>query len=134
MAYHAEWHIPNRLVYAKGWGRMTKQDMELHTAMCIKFLSEAEQNLPGGRVTMIFDALEVESIPPLYLMLPSALPVLRMQNRTEAMIFVSMNKGMRTILQMTGHVMNFKVRFAASQQEALEIAEGILHQENRAEK
>lgn len=134
MPYQAEWHIPNRLVYARGWGRMTVQDMELHTAMCMKFLTEAEQNVPGGRVTMIFDALEVESIPPLYLMLPSALPVLRMQNRTESMIFVSINKGMRTILQLTGHVMNFKVRFAASSQEAIEIAESILQLENRAEK
>lgn len=125
MSYEGGWLIPLRVVSVRVWGHITVGDLDQHTELCIRLSQEAELKAPGVKLNMIFDASEALSLPPLYLMVSRALPALRYKNRN-MMFFITQNHHYKSIINLTAHVMQFKIRIVADYQEALAGVEALL--------
>lgn len=129
MPYQGEWHIPCRVIYARLWGKAAIDDFDEHTALCVDLLSQAQVESPTTRVHMILDVEEAESLPPLYLMFGRAMPVLRFKNRG-VMFVVTRNRTIKSIIELTAHVMNFSIMMFNSRADALSALEATLLKED----
>lgn len=109
MPLHPQWHIQHRVIYVYATGHIVNAELDAYTAALVEMLTDAQTNAPGVKVYLLFNGLEVESYPPTYLMLKSALPVLRFKNRG-TMFHVTKSRMMRSILELTAHVMKFPIR------------------------
>jgi hypothetical protein len=129
MPYHGEWYIPHRVVNARFWGKAGVDDFDQHTAVCVELLSQAQGQVPGATVHMILDVEEAESLPPLYLMFGRAVPVLRFKNRG-IMFVVTRNRTIKSIIELTAHVMNFSIMMFNSRAEMFSALEATLLKED----
>src|SRR5690606_2310646 len=100
MPYDGGWYIPCRVAEARFWGNIVSDDLDAHNALCIKVLTEAQEKAPGRLIHMLLDLSEVKTMPPLYLMISRAMPVIRFRNR-DTMFLVTRNNVFRSILEAT---------------------------------
>lgn len=125
MSYEGGWYIPCRVAEVRFWGPVTNEDLDIHTELCVKLLTEAQTHAPERRIHLLLDATEVTSLPPLYLMLPRALPVLRFKNR-DMMFVITQKSTFRSIMEITAHVLNFSVSTFDSRPEAIQALEALM--------
>jgi|GEM_PF-3451174 hypothetical protein len=125
MPVAVDWYVPYRVGYSRLSGNVTSDDMQEYADHCVRILTEAETHAPGKRTYMIFDALELESMPPAYLMLKQALPILRFKSR-DAMFLITRNQSIRNIVELTAHVTKFKIYTFATLEEALRAVDETL--------
>ena len=125
MPYHADWYIPLRVAEAHFWGKVDAHDMDEHTERCVELLTEAQIHVPDRLIHLIIDASEVEVMPPTYLMIARAMPVLRFKNR-DMMFLITPKSTTRSILELTAHVMNFRMRVFSTRDEAIEALEAYM--------
>jgi hypothetical protein len=125
MPYHADWYIPLRVAEARFWGKVDSGDLDRHSEACVRLLTEAQVHAPGRLIHLILDVSEVEVMPPTYLMMSRALPTLRFKNR-DTMFVIAPKSASRSILEITAHVMNFKIRTFSTRDEALRAVEAVL--------
>lgn len=125
MPYHGEWLIPLRVMEARLWGVVTLDDLDHHTEVCVRLLTEAQTHAPGRTQYLLLDAGEAEYLPPMYLGVMRALPVLRFKNRGP-MLFVTHNPTFKSIMNLTAHVMHFQMRTFTERQEALQHLDALL--------
>ncbi|MDX2139260.1 MAG: hypothetical protein SF123_14335 [Chloroflexota bacterium] len=131
MPLSVDWYIPYRVAEARLWGVLSVEEMQHYADECVRVLTESETHAPGKRTYMIMDALELESIPPVYLMLKQALPVLRFKSR-DAMFLITRNQAIRNILELTAHVTKFKLHTFATREEALRAVDDALRRSDLA--
>lgn len=122
MSYHGEWLIPLRVIHVKVSGVVTPAELDIHTETIAKLLSEAQAHDPKRMIHLLMDAGEVESFPMFYLMVPTAMPVLRFQNRG-TMFFVTSSQKLKSIINLSAHIMRFSHRTFSTREEALEALE-----------
>jgi hypothetical protein len=129
MPFHGEWYIPYRVLELRLWGNITTEEIREITRLFVKSLTEVEAHNPRNKSYLLFDTLEVTRMPPLYLMMAEALPVLRFKNR-ELMVHVSRNKAIRAIMDINAHVTRLPMVSAETREEALRILEAALIKED----
>ncbi|MBI5929746.1 MAG: hypothetical protein HY862_10580 [Chloroflexi bacterium] len=129
MPYQGEWYIPCRVINARLWGKAAVEDFDKHTALCVELLSQAQIQAPSASVHMLLDVEEAESLPPLYLMFARAMPVLRFKNRG-VMFVITRNRTIKSIIELTAHVMNFSILMFNSRSEAMSALEATLLKED----
>lgn len=122
MPFHIEWHTPYRVIDERVWGVLTTDDIRQHTELLISMLSDAQSHAPGKLVYHVFDDTEAESMPPAYLMLKQALPVLRFKNRG-LMFHITRKSTIRSIVELAAHVMRFRMHSFATREDALRALE-----------
>ncbi len=122
MACEMEWHLPYCILKSRISGRCTDEDTITFTSDAVKFLTEAQTKAPDQTVYNVLDTLEAESFPPIYLMLPRALPTMRFKNRGP-LYLVTSKQSIRHIFELTAHIMAFPIRAFSTWDEAIEAAE-----------
>lgn len=122
MPYHGEWLVPLRVIGARAWGVMTMDDVDKHTALCVRLLTEAQAHASDNLVYYLFNVLEVESMPPIYLTVSRSLPLLQFKNRGP-MFYVTRSQTFRSLMNLTAHVMDFQLRVFNDQASALQAIE-----------
>ncbi len=125
MPVEVTWYIPYRVADTKFTGIVTVKDLEYVAQRFVDLLTEAEAHAPGRMVHMFYDTTECESMPPLYLMLKQAMPVLRFKTRG-TMFHITRSAALRSMLELTAHVTNFKTRAFPTREEAVRAAEAQL--------
>lgn len=126
MPYHGEWLIPQRVISVKMWGVVTMGDLDRHNELCLTLIDEVQRETPGRKLHMLLDVIEVDTLPPLYLMPAKALPVLRFRKLFGLMCVLSQNDTLKNIMNLTAHVMHFQVRVFSEKQAALQTIETLL--------
>jgi hypothetical protein len=129
MPLHIEWYIPYQVVDEKVWGQVTIEDVHQHTNCILTMLTEAQTHAPGTTIYQLFDDTEVESMPPVYLMISHALPVLRLQNRGP-MLHIARKTAISNIMDITAHVMGFQRYKFETRQDAIRALELIMLKNN----
>ncbi len=128
MPIEVEWHIPYRVIDETMSGKLSSHDMDEHTSRMLAMLQEAEIHAPGKLVYLLLDTTRADIMPPAYLMLQHALPVLRMKNRG-LMILITQSKTFRSIIELTAHVMRFPVHSVATREEALKVLAATMYKD-----
>lgn len=129
MPFQTEWYIPFRVIDERVWGKITAEAMHQHSELIVQMLSDAQIRAPGTQVHLVLDTAETESLPPAYIMLKPALPVLRFKNRGD-LFHITHNSTVRSIMELTAHVMKFPMRSFATREEALQALEATMLQED----
>ncbi len=129
MPLDIDWHIPYRVIRVHATGIVKTEDFDHFAEVSVRLLSEAQTHAPGTLVYNIFDSLEVDIYPPVYLMLGRALPVLRFKNRGP-LFLITQNRATSTLFELTAHVTNFSLRVFKTHEEALEVLELALAKDN----
>jgi len=80
---------------------------------------------------MIFDALEAESIPPMYLMITQGMRTLKFKNRGTFFLLAN-NKSVRSVIEITSRVAreHFPLRVFTKRQDAIEALNSYLERDN----
>lgn len=120
-----EWYIPYRILRSHFWGRCTDEDTIEFTTGAVRFLTEAQIHAPGNLIYNVMDASEMESMPPIYLMLPRAIPTMGFKNRGP-LYLVTRQSNIRRIFELTAHIMAFNLRFYNTWDEAIQAAEAAV--------
>jgi hypothetical protein len=118
MSFTVDWHIPYRVVTVDVSGRLSNQDIKLYSDTVAQMLKDAESHLPGQPVYNVLDSTQLEIFPPLYHMIYYAIPVLRCKN-LGPLYHVTQKHENRNLMQLTAHVMGFKIRTFALREEAV---------------
>ncbi len=129
MPFHINWYLLHRVIEVRLEGDVSMDDMRTQTDLIRVMLDDAEHHAAGRRVFVLLDTLMVKTMPPAYLMLGQALPVLRYKNRG-TVYHVTRSKTTRSILELTAHVMSFAVRAFASREEAMQVIDYMILQED----
>lgn len=118
MSFSIAWYIPNRVIEVKASGNLVAADFDQYSADLVRLLHEAEKNAPGQLVYNLHDTSNVESYPPIYLMVTRALPVLRFKNRGPFFL-ITQSRKVQSIISLTSHVMDFPIRVFETREEAI---------------
>jgi hypothetical protein len=123
-----DWYVPYRVIDVRLSGEISHAEMRELASRFVHMLTEVQLHTPGKKPYLLYDTLEATSIPPLYLMLKDALPVLRFKNRGP-MFHVTNNRSMRSMIQLTAHITQFQLFSFETRAEALRVLEGVLLKE-----
>ncbi|MBZ0305681.1 MAG: hypothetical protein K8I82_06400 [Anaerolineae bacterium] len=129
MPYQAEWLIPLRVIYAKTWGIVTVEDLDEHTETCLRFLTEAQTYAAGKKAYLLLDMLETEHLPPMYLMIRRAMPVLQLKNRGP-MFLITKQSAITSMLNLTAYIMHFQMRTFGDKVSATQAVEALMLQDD----
>lgn len=129
MPIDVDWYRPYRVVDERVWGMVTGDDTRQHIDLLSSMLNKAQVHAPGRLVYLLYDDTEVETMPPIYLMLKQGLPVLRFKNRGPV-FYVTRRKAISSIVELAAHVMRFKMRSFSTRKEALEALEKVLAEDD----
>jgi hypothetical protein len=129
MPFHGEWYIPYKVLDVRLWGDVTRDEIRPLVILFVKSLTETQTHMPGKKSYLIFDTLEVNSMPPIYLMMAEALPVLRFKNR-ELMIHITRNQAIRAIMDINAHVTRLPMVSVETRAEALRLLETAMTKED----
>lgn len=130
MPLKIEWMIPHRMIDERLIGRLTTDEFEQLTKTVVSMLAEAEREAPGRLVYLLLDATEVESMPPPYVMLKQAMPVLRFHNRG-LMAHVTRSSLIRQMIELTAHVMRFRMQAFTSREQAIAALYAAMHADDQ---
>lgn len=119
MPLKIEWLIPYRIIDERLSGKLSPDEFTQVSQTVVAMLAEADREMPGKLVYLLLDASEVESMPPPYLMLRQALPVLRLKNRG-LMVHVTRKALVRNMIELTAHVMRFRMQAFSDRDQAIE--------------
>src|SRR5688572_22266447 len=125
MPFSGDWYIPNAAIEVRFWGNIDVNDLDQFFSMSMNLLAEAQTEAPGKRLHLIVDGLEIDSMPPAYLMITRTMPMLRFKNR-DTMFLITQKSTIRSILELTSHVMNFPLRIFDTRAEALQVVEALV--------
>jgi hypothetical protein len=125
MPIEIEWYHPYRVIYTRAWGVLTLDDMQQQSDGFVTLLSEGQIHMPGKLLYLIYDTLEVESMPPVYKLVKQALPVLRFKNRGP-MFHITRNRTIRSIIELTAHITQFQLQSFATREEAIRALEAVM--------
>jgi len=127
MPYQASWHIVHQVIEARFWGRVSVEDTDVHNDACVQLLTEAQNMAPKSTVHLLLDALEAESIPPLYLRFAQGMRVLKFKNRG-TLFLITRSSSIKSIIEVTAYVSreHFPLRVFAEREEALQALDGYL--------
>ncbi len=125
MPFEIRWHVPYRVIEIHAKEYLNKEDMLAIAQHLVKMLTEAETHAPDHLVYLLYDSGDAKTMPPLYMMLKQALPVLRFKNRGP-LFHVTRSKSIRSIMEITAHVANFQLRSFMTREEALHMLEAAL--------
>lgn len=129
MSFSIAWYITNRVIEVKASGNLVAADFDQYSADLVQMLQEAEKNAPDQLVYNLHDASDVESYPPIYLMVRRALPVLRFKNRGPFFL-ITQSRKVQSIISLTSHVMDFPIRVFETHEEAIAALDIALEKEN----
>lgn len=124
MPIEVNWYLPTRILHARAWGRIHPDELDPYTDTCEKFLLEALAN-SDKLVYLVMNGLEIESLPPVYVLGARGMPVIRMKNRGP-MFFVTENRAIRTIVELTAHVTRFSLQVFTTEELAFKAAEAVM--------
>ncbi len=125
MPVAVKWYIPLRVVDARFWGDVTVPDTDEFVRQTVALLTEAQTQAPQQVVKLLLDTSEAHHMPPIYKMMPSALPVLRFKNRGLA-LHITRNNAIRRLVELSAHVSQYQLMAFSTREEALQMLEKIL--------
>ena len=127
MPYEARWYLAHKVMEARFWGEVSINDTDQHSDACVQMLTEAQSQSPTSLVYLLFDALEAENFPPLYLHISQGIRVLKFKNRG-AMFAITSNRGIRSIFEITAHLTreHFPLRLFSDRESAVQSLESYL--------
>jgi hypothetical protein len=128
MPLQVDWYIPYRVIDARVWGVFTVEEVQQMSDVFVQYLTETQTHAPNITPHILFDSTENISMPPIYRMMAQALPVLRFKNRG-TMFHITRNNTMRSLLELTAHVTQFKLRTFATREETIRALETVLLEE-----
>ncbi|MBZ0280408.1 MAG: hypothetical protein K8L97_06680 [Anaerolineae bacterium] len=123
------WYIPYRVIDERIWGKITAEVMQQHQDMIVQMLNEAQIHAPDTRIHLLLDTTETESMPPVYMMLKTALPVLRFKNRG-IMFHITRSSAIRNIIELTAHITQFQLQSYFNREEAIRTLEAKLFEDD----
>lgn len=129
MSFEIKWHTPYRVIDLRFWGQVASEEMQVISRHFVEMLAAGESHAPGRLVYLLYDTCEAESMPPSYLMLKEALPVLRFKNRGP-MFHISNSQSMRRIVDLAAHVTRFPVRTFNTREDALRALEATINSDD----
>lgn len=104
MPFSVGWYLVHQVSEARLWGHVTLDEMEAYTDRCVDVLTEAQINAPDTRIHMLVDALDAESLPPIYRMFNQGMRTLRFKNR-DTMFLVTRNGGqVRSVIELASRL------------------------------
>jgi hypothetical protein len=128
MPLNVDWYLPYRVIDVRLSGEVTQAEMSRMASEFVRMLTEVQLHAPSSKPYLLCDTLEAVSVPPLYLMLKDALPVLRFKNRGP-MFHVTNNRSMRSMIQLTAHITQFQLFSFETRAEALRVLDAALLKE-----
>lgn len=129
MPHKMEWYIQYQILQSHFWGPCTDQDTIDFTTAAVHFLTESQIHAPGRLIYNVMDATKIESMPPIYLMLPRAIPTMHFKNRGP-LYLVTRQSNIRRIFELTAHIMAFNLRFFNHWDEAIQAAEAAVSRDS----
>jgi hypothetical protein len=129
MPLQIQWYIPYKVIDERIWGKVTIEEMQEHTDTLLDMLTKAQNFASGQQLYHLFDDTEVESMPPAYLMITQALPVLKFQNRGP-MFHITHKRPISNIIEIAAHVMGFQRRTFQTREQAIAALEAVILKEN----
>ena len=125
MPFFGGWYIPYTAIEVRIWGKVDVHDLDQFFELSMNLLAEAQIQVPGKRLHLIADGLQIETMPPTYLMISRTMPMLRFKNR-DSMFLITQKSTTRSILELTAHVMNFPIHVFNTRDEALRAVEALI--------
>ncbi|MBZ0280409.1 MAG: hypothetical protein K8L97_06685 [Anaerolineae bacterium] len=117
-----EWYRPYQVIDARLRGLVTMEDIQQQADVFVSMLSEGEVHASGKRLYLLYDTSEAESMPPVYMMLKIALPILRFKNRGP-MFHITRSSTIRSIIELTAHITRFPLQTFATREETIRALE-----------
>jgi hypothetical protein len=118
MPFVIDWYIPYRVIDVRLWGEVSGDEIRQLATHFVDMLTQVQIHMPDKKPYLLYDTLEALSMPPLYLMLKEAAPVLRFKNRGP-MFHITQNQAIRSIAEITAHVTQFQLLLFETRAEAL---------------
>jgi hypothetical protein len=128
MPLQIQWYIPYKVIDEQIWGKVTIEEIQQQIDLWVDMLNKAQVHAPEKKVYLLFDDTNVEKMPPAYLMIPQALPVLKFQNRGP-MFHITHKRPISNIIEIAAHVMGFEIRTFTVREEAIRELEITLMRE-----
>lgn len=128
MPTETSWHRVHRVIEVRTTGHMTIEEAGELSEILSQMLAEGQLHRPGRQMFLLFDSLEAQSVPPLYLFIKHALPVLRFRNRGP-LFHITRNKTIRSITELCSHVMKFELKVFNTREEAIQALDDTLMRE-----
>jgi hypothetical protein len=125
MPFSGDWYIPYSVIEVRFWGKVDVHDLDQFFELCVKLLTEAQIHAPDRRLHLVVDGMDIETMPPTYLMIARTMPMLRFKNR-DRMFLITQKSTTRSILELTAHVMNFPMSIFNTRDEALQAVEALI--------
>lgn len=131
MPLQIDWYVHYRVIDAQMIGVVTLDDVEVMSQRFVELLADAQANVPGRILYLLYDTTGVESMPPLYRMMKQALPVLKFNNRGP-MFHATRNQTIRNIIDLAANITRFQALAFATREEAIRAIESRLALDNLA--
>jgi hypothetical protein len=129
MPLNVDWYLPYRVIDVRLSGEVTQAEMSRMASHLVRMLTEVQSHAPGRKAYLLVDTLEAISMPPLYLMLKDALPVLRFKNRGP-LFQVTQNQVIRSMMQLNAHITQHQLLSFETRVEALRVLDAALIKED----
>jgi hypothetical protein len=129
MPLNVDWYLPYRVIDVRVSGEVTQSEMSQMASHLVEMLSEVQSYAPTKKAYLLFDTLEVVTMPPLYLMLKDALPVLRFRNRGP-LFHVTQNQVIRSMMQLNAHITQHQLLSFETRAETLRVLDATLIKED----
>jgi hypothetical protein len=128
MPVKIDWYVSYRVIDVRLSGEVTQAEIRYMASRFVELLTEVQVHEPRRKPYLLCETLEAISVPPLYLMLKEAMPVLRFKNRGP-MFHVTQSRSMRSMIQLTAHITQFQLFSFETRAEALRVLDAALLKE-----
>lgn len=133
MQYEIDWFIRYRVIQENIRGNPTTREIQQHFEACERLLSEAAEAAPDNMVHLLIDALEAESVPPIYKMIQPGAKLLGYKNRGRALL-MTRNPKVSAVYEITSRLggERYVLHIFREREAALEFLDGLMTQEDNA--
>ena len=118
MPVRVEWQVRHRVIYERYWGHVSSEDLSRHIDACVQMLADAQQQAPLNTVHLFADALEAESIFPIYKAVAQGVRPLNFSNRGN-LYLVTRNRSHQLIIEIAARIGRFPMHVFSDLQSAL---------------
>lgn len=131
MAITIDWHIPHRVILQRLWGDATAADMDVHFSECMRLLQEAYAVAPNNKVHLLLDAVEAESLVPLYREVERGSRLIQQKNRG-ILFLATRNRAVRAVIEITARLggQHFPLHVFQDMPHAIEALNRLLEKED----
>jgi hypothetical protein len=129
MSIEIGWYLPYRVIDARLYEEVTPAEVRELASHFVEMLTQNQLQTPHKKLYLLCDTVDAISVPPLYLMLKDALPVMRFKNRGP-LFHVTQNRSIRSIMQLTAHITHIPVFSFETRDEAVRVLAATLIKED----